>query len=223
MTTKQKIANLKAGKIYRCVVCDAVCDDTHMSECVKLDDVYMGRQDKTKARLINYCSETCQDFYYRQSITESLTTFHSKATRALSSYKNTYKKLLLNPPEVLTKDDVEQVCDCGLDECECSDNDEDEIAEDIRKLNQDKLDNHNDLLEKTKNISLFFSSTTKFIEACLGRKTEYELLALQLKSMHMVGPVIEDSHDDAQALNIVLKIYEFIKCVDIHALSCWIP
>jgi hypothetical protein len=219
-STKQKIADIQAGRIFRCLNCDKTCDDEYTSDAFKNDDVYLGRVDTTKSRKEHYCSRSCMFYYYRQEITPSIQTYSDQFTRRLSASKDGYKMALLNPPSTLMPSDVDEECDCGLSSCVCSINDNDDFMEFISIENKKRMEEYEESLQEFKHCISFFVHAQKLFRACLERKSEYELHELQLKALHLAGPLTEYVHTDGDKLNKVLKWHHFIKCVNISAMSC---
>jgi len=107
---KQNIADIQAGRIYRCHHCDAKCNDDLSLKAVITDNVYMGRIDESKSTREYYCSRTCMRYNYRISITPVL-------QYRLQSYKEIKDKVTAKYATVLknqldyTPEEYKQICD----------------------------------------------------------------------------------------------------------------
>tara|TARA_R110000782_G_scaffold142435_1_gene235152 strand:+ start:360 stop:845 length:486 start_codon:yes stop_codon:yes gene_type:complete len=159
-------------------------------------------------------------YYYRQEVTPTIQCYADQFTRRLTVSKDAYKKALLNPPCTLTPSDVAEECDCGLSQCECSNNDSDDFMDFISIQNKKRMEEHNESLQEFRLCIWFFVHAQKLFRACLERKSEYELHELQLKALHSAGPLTEYVHANGDKLNKVLKWHYVIKCVNISAMSC---
>jgi hypothetical protein len=117
----------------------------------------------------------------------------------LDAKKEIYKRRLQNPPKGVVLLHGEE-------------------ADLLKVLFEKEMREYNVTLEQYRNYIAFLTHTTKFLDACIERKSEYEMYALKLKALHAYGPVIEDLHEDADKMNHVLLSHLFIKNLECNML-----
>jgi hypothetical protein len=72
MAKKLSVADIKAGRIHRCENCDAKCDDEYSTAKYKSWDICLGRVDDSKKTFCYFCSSSCQDYNYMETITPNI-------------------------------------------------------------------------------------------------------------------------------------------------------
>lgn len=168
---KRTIADVKAGRIYRCANCDAKCNDDHVMTSYSPEACYLGRMDVSKAIHRYYCSTSCYKHAYLDETLPVIEGFLQQRKKALLQEKELYTKCL-------SRRDLDPCCF--------------------------KIPEHVARLEEHKHSLFHLTHTIKFLEACIARKSEYELHTLQLKALHTFGPVLEDCHEDEKWMDSVL-------------------
>jgi len=107
---KQKIADTKSGRIYRCHHCDGICNDDLSLKSVISDDVYLGRIDKSKSKREYYCTQTCMRYNYRMNMTpilhHILQSYEERKDHVAAKYANVLKN-----PENYTPEEYKTLCD----------------------------------------------------------------------------------------------------------------
>jgi hypothetical protein len=179
MNSKKTIADVKAGRIYRCNHCDKKCDDEYYTAAYPPDACYLGRVDNSKTIIRYFCTVKCRDYVYLQETLPQIARLLPQYKENLERRKEVYKEYLsCGPTEPLPPD----------------------------------------VWEEFKHALLCITHSIKFMEACLSRKSEYELHSLKLKAIHVHGPLIEDLHQEIQDMNDVLRMRLFIDNLDCSAL-----
>jgi hypothetical protein len=110
MNSKKTIADVKAGRIYRCYHCDKKCTDYYYTTRYPPGACYLGRLDKSKAIFRYYCTVKCQKYRYLEVTLPQIARLLPVYKEHLEIKKQLYKEYLLSgPTEPLPPDFLEEL------------------------------------------------------------------------------------------------------------------
>ena len=66
--SKKSIADYKAGRHFRCEMCNKTCNDDFTMGETDAKDIYMGRTDSTKQTITYFCTDKCMTKQYIKSV-----------------------------------------------------------------------------------------------------------------------------------------------------------
>jgi len=91
MAKKISVADMKAGRVFRCGHCDAKCDDEIELGSYDTGDLCLGRIDSSKIQTTYFCSMSCYRYKYLENmminISQELNHYTIKKNTALDDYR----------------------------------------------------------------------------------------------------------------------------------------
>jgi len=96
--SKKTITDYKAGRHFRCEVCNKPCTDDIFITKTITKDIYMGRVDKTKQTVTYFCSDKCGQTTYIQRTVVNVTLRVADLKIYINRIKSVYKNEMQQDP-----------------------------------------------------------------------------------------------------------------------------